>query len=268
LAPSGSRRKRQGERFATLALVAIAIVLVVVAGVTTRGDGFVALLAIAVSLPAYGIAMLAASDLRTRVRNAWFSGTLVIGIIIAFVMAFTLLLLSNRVYAFSLPALAGLTVWLIALINSICNRARLALTPERVALRRRLAAAREYFREELRKPSPAFSDSVYPYLLAFGLGPHVDKWFKAFSGTANATRVASGSAIGSTSIGSSSSGNSPFSGFGGGGGFSGGGGGASFGAAIGSIASSVPSPSSSSSSGGSSSSSSGGSSGGGGGGGW
>ena len=151
----------------------------------------------------------------------------------------------------------------------------MAQSADRIAVRKRLVGARNFFRAELSKPSPQLVDAWYPYMLAFGLGSHVDRWFKAFGAASTgvaSTSMRTGSDLGSSGGGSGfgGSGGSGFTGFGGGGGFSGGGGGASFGAAIGSMAASVPAPSSSSSGGGSSSSSSssGGSSGGGGGGGW
>lgn len=166
-------------------------------------------------------------------------------------------------------ALLAIAAWWLAVTWATAYLARTREAPARIRWRRRLAAARSFFREELREREPALSDAWYPYLLAFGLGRHVDRWFAAFGGdVVRDTGIATG--VGRTSVGgprsdSSSSGPS-FTGFGGGGGFSGGGGGAEFGAAVGAFAATVSAPSSSSSGGSRSSSSS--SSGGGGGGGW
>jgi uncharacterized membrane protein YgcG len=157
-------------------------------------------------------------------------------------------------------AWAAITTLVLAFGLSVMDRAATRLSPQRIALRQRLDTAREWFRQELKRPEPALQDAWYPWLIAFGLGRAVDGWFKAFGG--EETSVASSRSIGSVSAGSSSSGG--WTGFGGGGGFSGGGSAGSFATAISGMAASVPAPSSSSGSGGSG----GGSSGGGGGGGW
>jgi hypothetical protein len=163
--------------------------------------------------------------------------------------------------------LAGLVVWMLMIANSVFNLARSRQSAGRIARRKSLAAAREYFRAELAKERPSLRDEWFPYALAFGLGGHIDRWFRSFGGddgarTSTAVIHSSGSSAGASSAGGS------WSGFGGGGGFGGAGGGASFGAAIGGMAASVPAPSSSSSGGGGGGGGGGGSSGGGGGGGW
>jgi uncharacterized membrane protein YgcG len=50
-----------------------------------------------------------------------------------------------------------------------------------VALRRRLAAARRYFEAQLRTRRPQLDDAWYPHLIALGLGPEIDGWFRAFA---------------------------------------------------------------------------------------
>lgn len=100
-------------------------------------------------------------------------------------------------------------------------------------------------------------DSWYPYLLAYGLGPEVDRWFRAFGGIGQ-------SHLRTSSFGSSGSQSTGFTC--GGGTFGGAGASASWGAAISSIAGGVPTPGSSGSGGGGGGG--GGGSGGGGGGGW
>ncbi len=158
--------------------------------------------------------------------------------------------------------LAGAVLAWLVLARSTLRLAAPELSPKRVALRRRLAHAREFFRAELAKPAPALEDTWFPWLIAFGLGSAVDKWFRAFGGAA-ATSGIGRMASSSGSTGGSSSGGG-WTGFGGGGGFAGGGSSASFAAAVGGMAASVPKPGSSSGGGGGG----GGSSGGGGGGGW
>ena len=115
-----------------------------------------------------------------------------------------------------------------------------------VGLSRNLTAARNFFRAELKKQSPAIRDEWFPYLLAFGLSPYVDVWSRQFGGSISSGQRAPAA---TQSSGPSFSGGGMF----GGGGSSG---------AWASAASSLSSSSSSSSSSG------GGSSGGGGGGGW
>lgn len=160
-------------------------------------------------------------------------------------------------------AFIALTLAWLAFLNSVVNQATSRDSAERIAMRKRLGAARELFRMELRRPDPSLNDLWFAHVIAFGLGRSVDKWFRAFGGEDRRRARAMASSGGSSH---SSSGGSGWSGFGGGGGFSGGGSSASFAAAIGGMASSVPSPSSGGSSGGGGGG--GGSSGGGGGGGW
>jgi uncharacterized membrane protein YgcG len=161
----------------------------------------------------------------------------------------------------------------------VLRAARTEQTPEKLAARARIAAARRWFANQLRQPTPNLRDEWTPYLIALGLGRHADRWFSRFAGAtqrdASASAAASASSSSSSSSwGSSGSGSVARSGWtGGGGSFGGAGATASWAiaaAALGS-GSSAPSPSS----GGDSSSGSGGgssggssSSGGGGGGGW
>lgn len=159
-------------------------------------------------------------------------------------------------------AAAGLVLFNLALWMLVFNTAKSKDGAERIAARKRLAAARAYFEQELRSEHPRLEDSWYPYLIAFGLGANVDKWFRSFGG-----RSMSHSGFGTSGSNySSSSSTSPTaaSGWtGGGGSFGGAGASGAWAAAAAGIASGVSAPSSSSSGGGG-----GGSSGGGGGGGW
>lgn len=159
----------------------------------------------------------------------------------------------------------GVTMLALAVVRSVLNNAQSREGPERIALRRRLALAREWFEEQLSKPEPPLKDEWFPYLIAFGLAKHMDKWFRAFGGAA---AVATHSTSSSSWSGSSGSGSGGWTGFGGGGGFSGGGASATWAAAAGSMAAGVSAPSSSGGSSGGGGGGGGGSSGGGGGGGW
>lgn len=167
-----------------------------------------------------------------------------------------------------LALLLGLTGWALGWVMLALAVARPTDTPERLAFRRRLAAARAYFQAELEEPEPALQDAWYPYLLAFGLEEHVDSWFRAFGGSTagvTATRGAVAATTAMTAGGASSGGGWSGGGqlFGGGGGFAGGGVGRTWGSAAAGIATGVSSPSSGGGGGGG-----GASSGGGGGGGW
>ncbi|HJT16286.1 MAG TPA: DUF2207 domain-containing protein, partial [Thermoanaerobaculia bacterium] len=74
----------------------------------------------------------------------------------------------------------------------------------KIALRRRLASAREHFEMQLRSAKPNLRDEWYPYLIAFGLGPNVDQWFHQFAAAGIASGIAA-SSFGGSSFGSSSS---------------------------------------------------------------
>ncbi|MEO8216701.1 MAG: DUF2207 domain-containing protein [Acidobacteriota bacterium] len=132
---------------------------------------------------------------------------------------------------------------------------------EAIAFRKKLTAARVWIAGELQKSSPDLEDHWLPYVLAFGLGKTMRKWYARFGVAAAASTFSDGS----HSFGSSSStGSSGSSWTGGGGAFGGAGASGAWTAAAAGIAAGVAAPSSSSSSGGGGGSSSGG----GGGGGW
>jgi hypothetical protein len=152
-------------------------------------------------------------------------------------------------------ALLCVAFFTVALRNAMSTEA-----PESLAVRRKLLVARDFFRQQLATPNPQLRDEWYPYLLAFGLGANVDRWFASFGGAARLAAV-SGSFAGGSSNSSSSSG-SAWSG--GGGAFGGAGASGAWAAAAGSMAAGVSAPSSGGGGGGGG----GFSSGGGGGGGW
>jgi uncharacterized membrane protein YgcG len=153
----------------------------------------------------------------------------------------------------SLLTLALLCIY-ATLLCIIFFLARTTDSQEGVALRQELSSARKYLAQQLQKENPWIKDDWFPYLLAFGLGPQVDKWTKQF--LYETTAPTSRSSYHSTS----SSGGYGFSG--GGGRFGGAGASGTWAAAATSLGTSASSSSSGSSGGG------GGSSGGGGGGGW
>jgi uncharacterized membrane protein YgcG len=205
---------------------------------------------------------------RNRVHNL---GTAALGLVIPILLlaaALLRILLTGETLAGFL-VLAGITALALGCLTSVLNQARSRESAERIALRRRLALARDWFEEQLGRRDPALDDAWFPYLIAFGLGKHMDKWFRAF-GPADAMAAGHATSHNWSTGSSSGSGHSGggWTGFGGGAGFSGGGASASWVAAAGTMAAGVSAPSSSGSSGGGGGGGGGGSSGGGGGGGW
>jgi uncharacterized membrane protein YgcG len=243
-----------------------AVALTVVAVVREPADAPVVAIAGAIILVTYFIALGGAIVWRNRVhdvnRSALFF-LVPLGIAQVVVAA----LLATGGWQASIVALTGITLLMIALANSVFNQARSRESADRIAFRRRLATARAYFTNELEREQPRLKDAWFPYLIAFGLARHMDKWFRAFGG--ETTRISEGAIVSSGSRGGSSTAGGGWSGFGGGGGFSGGGSSGSWVAAASSISAGVAAPSSGGgSSSGGGGGGGGGSSGGGGGGGW
>ena len=165
------------------------------------------------------------------------------------------------------PGIAGtaaLAVLAVMVWSSLLNNARSRERPAGLARRQRLAGARQLFSRQLKYQQPRLMDVWMPYLLALGLGPGVDRWWRRFGGATEAGTMAASRRF---DAGTSGGGGSPWTG--GGGAFGGGGATASWAAVAGSVAAGVSKPGSSGSGGGSSGGGGGGSSsGGGGGGGW
>jgi hypothetical protein len=159
----------------------------------------------------------------------------------------------------TLPLLIACAIWLLGILRLALDLLKSREGHAVIAARRKVLALRQYFVEQLRLPQPALRDEWFPHLLAFGLGRHSDRWFRAFGGAAAAT---SSFSSGSGSSSSSSAASSSWSG--GGGAFGGAGATGSWAVAAAAIGAGVATPSSSSGGGGGGGSSSGG----GGGGGW
>ena len=161
--------------------------------------------------------------------------------------------------------LVGALLWFAALARSLFNIVATRESAEGLARRRELTRARDWLEAELKRPKPDLDDRWFPYLLAFGLAPNVDKWFQRFGGTATTTGWSPSTSGGSIGGGSWSGGGSSWSG--GGGAFGGAGATATWALAATAMSAGVSAPSSSGSGGGGGGGG-GGSSGGGGGGGW
>jgi len=154
---------------------------------------------------------------------------------------------------------AGALLVALGLARATFNFFATRESAESLARRRELLRAREHFARELRQSEPRLEDRWYPYLLAFGLAPQVDRWFQRFGA------AASGGIRGSSPAGGLGGGSGSGGGWSGGGGaFGGAGASASFAAAATAMSAGVAKPGSSGGGGGGG----GGSSGGGGGGGW
>jgi uncharacterized membrane protein YgcG len=215
----------------------------------------------------YLIALVGASRWRNRVHHVGASALFFLAPMAVALWPLLFVVLTGVTLASTLT-LAGLSLLYLALVNSVLNQARSRESLERIAFRRRLATARSFFVGELRRDQPRLKDAWFPYLIAFGLGKHMDKWFEAFGAEHTAAMGHAGYSSGSSGGGAGSSGGG-WTGFGGGGGFSGGGSSGSWAAAAGSIAAGVAAPGSSGGgSSGGGGGGGGGSSGGGGGGGW
>src|SRR6266496_3016592 len=135
----------------------------------------------------------------------------------------------------SLLLLVGLLLIRVGITNNLFNVARTRDGPKKIARRKVLTAAREFFKGELATRSPRLHHGWYPYIISFGLGKPADRWFHAYGGEAIAS-----SALGRVSSGSSSSPlGSTGSWTGGGGSFGGAGASASWAVAAGALASGV-----------------------------
>jgi uncharacterized membrane protein YgcG len=258
--PASPERRISGRPFGWLVLAAIGLAA---AGIARRPHELPVFLGPALAgIVIFVIASLLAAAWRSRAggdaRRAF--GFLLLPLVFCGMVIATLLG-GSRAGTLTLGALALLAA---ALAEGVLRAARSRATPEAIALKRDLAAARRYFQAELRGASPGLDDAWFPYLLGLGLGPHVDRWFRAFGSMSSGSATAA--AGGGSPLGSSGRAGGGWSG--GGGAFGGAGASGSWAAAAGSLAAGVPTPSSSGGGSGGGGGGGGGSSGGGGGGGW
>lgn len=269
--PDSAPGFRRPSRRVTAALFLAGLVGLAVESVIGAGPGLAVILAFCYPGP-YGIALAGAHAWRSRVE-ALARSSLVVLLALVFIWAPTVVLLFFReifggelALEPGLGAAAALVLLPLALTRSIVNMARSRESAETIARRRDLAGARRWFARELRRREPRLEDAWFPYLLALGLGPRVDRWFRAF-GDAAATGVSTTSSHWSGSSSGGGGGLSSGGGWSGGGGaFGGAGATAAWGVAAAGMSAGVAAPSSSGGGGGGGGG--GGSSGGGGGGGW
>lgn len=240
----------------------------------------VGVLALMVTLLVFGSGEDFAEILVTGIAGAFFGGLAclvswsgsraITGFARAFLVPALLLMLPSAAVAMgALHALPGgrlspfgftaCALWVVAFVRLALDLMKIRDVSAVIAVRHRVLAVRSFFRQQLRLPQPALRDEWFPYLLAFGLGRHADRWFRAF-GSATSTAHAGTSSWSSGSSGSASS----SSWTGGGGAFGGAGATGSWAVAAASVSAGVSAPGSGGSGGGGGGSSSGG----GGGGGW
>jgi uncharacterized membrane protein YgcG len=244
----------------TVALAATGVALLILGGFSGPLDIVGGTVAGCIILALYTGGSFGALDYRRRLSNLGLSAVEFVLPILLILAIPAILLLRVIGFRFNTFMLCGLVLVALAAIRSIFNLAKSRDAGDRLENRRRLTAAREYFARELHRPQPALEDAWFPYLLAFGLGVNVDRWFHAFGGKSNV-----GSSFGSSSHSTSTSSSTSSSGWtGGGGAFGGAGASGTWAVAAAGMAAGVSRPGSSGGGGGGG----GGSSGGGGGGGW
>ncbi|MGZ7080470.1 MAG: hypothetical protein ACXVJT_13735, partial [Thermoanaerobaculia bacterium] len=252
-------RVRWGD---VLAMLGVSAIVLIVAGFRSRADAVAAGVAGGVVLFFTAIASAAATANRSVLSN-------VAARILLVAIVFSPALAAALVCCFFVPRLEigaltviGVVALAVAGWKIVLDALKITDSPKYIAFRKNLVAARNYFLTQLGTAQPRLQDDWLPYLLAFGLGSNVDRWFRSFGGHSSSTAFASTT---SSSSGSSSSA-SGSTWTGGGGTFGGAGATGSWAVAAGALAAGVSAPSSSGGGGGGGGG--GGSSGGGGGGGW
>jgi uncharacterized membrane protein YgcG len=258
--PGWTSKVRRFNPWLHVATLPIALLLAGGAALSSRDPGL--MMAVLFFSAIFGLLACITARFKSRAVASFGSAFLVpgllLGIPVAGFVAAALQAAGSRVGA-ALPF--AIAVWLLALLHLVLNLLKIRDPREVIAYRKRIAGARKFFIEQLQLPQPAMRDEWFPYVLAFGLGKNVDRWFRAFGGGVPSSSSSASAWSGSSSSSSPSSGTSWT---GGGGTFGGAGATGSWALAAGTIAAGVAAPGSSSSGGGGGGSSSGG----GGGGGW
>ena len=251
LQSEGAGQLAHPSRQLTLVLFLSAIALVGVGLVQDPDAAPVSGIAALIAIGIYIFSRVWALNYDHRVVHVLWHGAHTLALLLALAAALGYVVITEE-FILGPWILAGLTLLGAAIFNSQFNAMRSRDTLAFTLLRKNLASARRYFEKELHTQGPRLKDAWLPYLLAFGLGPRVDRWFRSYGDHAGG-----GSGYGANSGAVSRSGGWS----GGGGSFGGGGATGSWAAAVSGVAAGVAAASSGGGGGG-------GSSGGGGGGGW
>lgn len=252
-----------------LLALAIAFVLLVVGGISgSDNDGGLAAAESFIGLCTLALATVSARFHARAISKLALRFGLVIAFALPLIAGTTYFLLEAGVFLYHAPALLTAVIWNFAVFNLILDALRIDEAPEKIALRKNLLSARNYFIKQLRSRTPRLHDDWFPYLLSFGLGTNIDSWFRSYgkAGTGDGSTQDFASSSNSSYSGGSSSREAAWTG--GGGTFGGGGASGAWASAAAAVGAGVATPGSSSGGSSSSSGGGGGSSGGGGGGGW
>jgi uncharacterized membrane protein YgcG len=262
----GARATRRVSSKRTLLLLASSLAAIAASAAFDRAGVFFVITPIVAGLLLYMVGIIAAAVYRSRVdRLLPFALTFLVPA--ALLGGVAIGLLAFNPWRNGFLALLGVALFFLALFTSLFNAAKFRNGTRAIELKKKLVSARRYFAHELSKPEPRLDDRWFPYLLAFELGPDVDRWFRAHAPAGSSSSAPSDYGSSSPSSGGSGgSGSRPWTG--GGGAFGGAGATGSWAAAVGTVASGVSSPSESSGGSSGGGGGGGGSSGGGSGGGW
>jgi len=182
LLPGRSTAGRVASWKPTAGIAAAGLAVIAIGIVVRWEEAIVAAVAIGIMTGMFVPGFIAASIWRDRVHGLALSSLTFVIPVLA-IAGGLLWLLWSDILQTGLWTLVGIACLGLAFVRSILNRARIRERPERIELRKCMAAGREYLRHELRKPAPRLQDAWYPWLIAFGLGSQIDRWFRSFGGT-------------------------------------------------------------------------------------
>ena len=206
------------DRTWTVLLAVTGVALLVLGGTAGALNILGGLVAGFLVLALYLPGLFGAIDYRRRLSNLGALSVEFVPAILLILVVPAILLVRMTGFRFHALMLGGLVLVSLAAVRSILNLAKSRDAGDRLENRRRLTAARDYFARELRRPKPALDDAWFPYVLAFGLGPDADRWFRSFGGEgagASSSPTTFASSSGPRS-GSGPSSGSAWTGFGGG----------------------------------------------------
>jgi predicted membrane protein len=201
---AGKRDALKVDRRMTVALAIPGAVGLTLGGFASTLNLLGALVTSCIVVAFYVAGLFGAIDYRRRVSRLGLSSVEFVPAALLILAVPALLLLGVGGFRFNTLVLQGLVGASLAAIRSLFNLARSRDGASRLENRRNLAAARDFFARELRRPVPALDDAWFPYFLAFGLDSEADRWFRSFGGTAGTVSPAAAT-IGSYPLGSRSS---------------------------------------------------------------